>query len=148
MDYFTASLSRYGNIQCLFLKNMSDRRIRRLARQADLVVVILHQDAGEVREYFEKHSRWFGNCVYILNDYLPEKDLSIEELSRKYRIDQMRIACVPYNTAYQEAVRTGTQDRYLRSEQVPCLFQAHMDFRKELVRTVRKIRKALEYSAL
>lgn len=144
MDFFSSFLKRYGDIQCLNCKNNLDGRILRLARQADLVVVGLHQNYRKICDYICRSAYRFSNYIYVIVDYFPEQEISLHRIAYEFRIPRSRLACIPYNASYHEAARMGYAQKYWRSADAHTICQACMDFRKELLHSAMLILKALE----
>ena len=144
MDFFAAFFHRYGDIQCLNCQNGQDERTLQLLHHADLLVVILRQNHFELCSWLSNALYRFTNCLYMIIDYYPEKDLDLLHISREFRIPPSRLACIPYTPAFKEAILKGRMRDYWNSSNSPCLYQSGMNFHKEMLRSAHLILKALE----
>jgi len=145
MGYFTSSLRMFGDIQCLNCQNRRDRRTLRLLRQADLVVVALRQSHREFCDYFCKNVLPVSNCLYLVVDYLPDRELSLEHFSREFRIPPSQLICIPYNPEHREIYRSSLAHRYRENGSCPVMFRDSAYFRREFERSQRMMLKALGF---
>ncbi len=71
-------------------------------RQADLVVILLHQSRRELCSLFCRRKVCFPNCVYLILDYVSDDDLNLNRISFEFRIPSSHLAGIPYNPRMRE----------------------------------------------
>ncbi len=133
IGYFSSFFQRYGNIQCLDFRDNRDSRTFSLLRQADLVVIILHQSHREFCSLTCNDSPRLPNCVYLVTDYVPGGGQSLRDFTFEFRIPPSRLACVPYSPRMRE------------SKKWPDIGPLSADFRRELVRAGQIMLRALGF---
>ncbi len=131
--YFASVFRRYGDIQCLNLKNNQDLRTRSLLLQADLVVIPLRQSHRELCQLICHCDLRLPNAVLLILDYVGESDPTLKDIAVEFRIPFSRLACVPYSPLNRgDGKKTG-----------PVSFPSEV--RRELARAGQVILQALGF---
>lgn len=115
MDFLSAFLKKHGDIQCLDCQNNSDSRTMRILHQADLVVIGLPQSYRKICDYFCRFAHHFSNFIYMIVNYFPDPETSLQRISHDFRVPPERISFIPFDSRYREASRIGTAGKYLQS---------------------------------
>ncbi len=64
--------------------------------QADLVVIMLHQDLRELNRLYFGYGIRFPNCVWLITDYIPGSSPDLKKIMFEFRIPSSRLAGIPY----------------------------------------------------
>ncbi len=81
--------------------------------QADLVVILLHQDCRELNSLYLSYGVRFPNCVWLITDYVPGGSPGLEDIMFRFRIPRSRLACIPYTPRpYGSKKNPGTDPMY------------------------------------
>ncbi len=131
--YFTPFFKDFGDIQCLDLQQGSDARTRRLMLQADLVVVTIRQSHRELHSLFCETIVPCKNCVYVITDYIPGLDWSLNDISFEFRIPKTHLGCIPY------CLGMGTERRPIDTN------YCYMNFDREMQNVGNIILRALGF---
>jgi hypothetical protein len=83
--------------------------------EVDLVVVNLNQNFNEFKNFFRNYSSLMGKCVFLISNYNPRSNLTINKISHIFSIPKSSIAVIPYNVDYQEALSRGSLVEFLYS---------------------------------
>lgn len=80
---------------------------RAILSLADVVVISLTQNRTSLERIFKNHRDIHEKSFYLLGNYDAESDLTIERISDEYRIPPERIAAIPHNAAFMDAISKG-----------------------------------------
>ncbi len=83
--------------------------------EVDLVVVNLNQNINEFKFFFHNYSSLIKKCVFLISNYNLQSNLSINKISYLFSIPKNRLAAIPYNEDYQNALSRGTLIEFLYS---------------------------------
>lgn len=144
MDFFSVYFRKFGDIQCLDCKNNQDIRTLRLMRQADLVVIAVHQSHRELCDLFLSSGIRFSNCVWLIVDYIPEPGFNLTRISLEFRIPDSRLLCVPYQPAGEKLLQKRNWCRS-RAFTEFSFGLSNQDYRRELTRSAQMMLKALGF---
>ncbi len=144
MDFFSLYFKKFGDIQCLDCKSNQDGRTLRLMRQADLVVIAVHQSHREICDLFLNSRIRFSNCVWLVVDYIPEPGFDLSRISFEFRIPDSRLLCIPYQPAGEKLLQERNRGKY-RPFTEQCSGRSNPDYRRELTRSARMMLKALGF---
>lgn len=89
--------------------------------EVDTVVVNLKQNLNELRYFFKNYSSLLEKCVFLISNYNSQSNLTINKISHIFSIPKSRIASIPYNEDYQEALSRGSLVEFLYSN-VDCSY--------------------------
>ena len=78
-----------------------------ILEEADLVVVNLPQNPYVLEDFFEKYNAIAKKAVYLIGNYNPESKYNSKYILHKYRIEKDKIAVIPYNVHFQNAMTDG-----------------------------------------
>lgn len=84
-----------------------------ILNEADLVVVNLSQNPLILSNYFKNYSSLHEKAVYLIGNYNPDSRFNLKNIIRMYHIDKNKIAVIPYNIEYKDAVAEGNAIRFL-----------------------------------
>lgn len=84
-----------------------------ILNEVDLVVVNLNQSLVEMKHFFQNYSSLMEKCVFLISNYNPNSFLTIQKISHIFTISQSKIAGIPYNDDYREALIRGTLVEFL-----------------------------------
>lgn len=83
--------------------------------EVDLVVVNLQQEITQLKYFFQNYSSLLEKCVFLISNYNPNSYLTLLKISSIFTIPQSRIAAIPYNENYREALDRGSLVEFLYS---------------------------------
>lgn len=84
-----------------------------ILEQADLIVINLSQNPYILDDFFEHYQPLMKKSVYLLGNYTPESKYTKGYIMRKYHIPRTKIAAIPYNVQFKDAVTSGNLIAFL-----------------------------------
>lgn len=78
-----------------------------ILEEADLVVVNLTQNPYILEDFFDNYNSIVKKAVYLIGNYNPESKYNSKYILHKYRIEREKIAVIPYNVHFQDAMTDG-----------------------------------------
>lgn len=84
-----------------------------ILEEADLIVVNLSQNPYVLEDFFEHYQSLMEKSVYLLGSYTPESKYTRRYIIRKYDIPRDKIAAIPYNVQFKDAVTSGNLISFL-----------------------------------
>lgn len=90
-----------------------------ILEEADLIVVNLSQNQYILEDFFEHYQSLTDKCVYLLGNYTPESKYTKVYIMKKYHIPRDRIAAIPYNVSFRDALNNGSLISFL-NHNYPC----------------------------
>lgn len=81
--------------------------------EVDLVVVNLQQNIKQLKYFFQNYSSLLEKCVFLISNYNPNSYLTLKKISSIFTIPKSRIAGIPYNEDYREALVRGSLVEFL-----------------------------------
>lgn len=114
--------------------NLSSKYI---LEHADLIVVNLCQSGAVLNQFFEQYHSMMDKSVFLLGNYHPNSRYSQKNILRKYQIDKNRLAVIPYNMEYHDALEDGTVLHFLERNM-------HCSKRNDNYGFMRDIKKAVD----
>lgn len=84
-----------------------------ILQEADLIVVNLSQNPYILEDFFENYRSLIDKSVYLLGNYTPESKYTKGYILRKYHIPRERIATIPYNVEFHDALNSGSVISFL-----------------------------------
>ncbi len=145
IDYFSMELHKFANIQCVDCKNNRDPNTWRILRQASLVVIPVRQSHSDFWHIFGKEALRFKNCVFLMVDYFPNPDVTLEHFLSPYRISRDRLVCIPYNPNCKTTLTLGSSDKEKGFRFSPEICHSGMDFKGELKHAARMMLRAMGF---
>ena len=91
--------------------NMLSSKI--ILEEADLIVVNLSQNPYVLDDFFEHYQSLVKKSVYLLGNYTPESKYTKRYIMKKYDIPKNKIAAIPYNVEFKDAVTSGSLIAFL-----------------------------------
>lgn len=88
------------------LHDSSKESTKYILEQADLVVFNLMQHEKSF-ESLLSNNKSMSNIRYLIGNYQPNSKVNIKNICRRYKIPNMDIAMIPYNTLCKEAMAEG-----------------------------------------
>ena len=87
------------------LQDITKESTRYILEQADLVITNLMQHVNPIDRKFNDIS--ISKIRYLIGNYQPNSKYNIKNICRRYKIPNMDIAMIPYNTLCREAMAEG-----------------------------------------
>lgn len=84
-----------------------------ILQEAALIVVNLSQNPYILDDFFEHYQSLVSKSVYLLGNYTPESKYTRGYILRKYHIPRERIATIPYNVEFRDAIHSGNLISFL-----------------------------------
>lgn len=84
-----------------------------ILNEADLVVVNLNQNPQVLSNFFENYSSIRSKAVYLIGNYNHYSRFNLKNIERKFHIDKSKIAVIPYNVEFADALSEGTIIQFL-----------------------------------
>lgn len=78
-----------------------------ILEKADLVVVNVSQDPNIINHFFEHYSSLLDKAFFLIGNYNPSSRFNLANIRRKYRIQKEKIAVIPYQISYKDAMTHG-----------------------------------------
>lgn len=103
-----------------------------ILNEADLIVVNLSQNQKELHCFFKDYSSIVSRCIFLISNYDHNSYFNLQKISKNYSIDQRKIAAIPFNLEYQEALEYGMLLNFLISNYRCKKSQPNYTFMREL----------------
>lgn len=145
MEFFSHYLKKFGDIQCLDCKNNQDRRTWQLMRQADLIVIAVHQNHREICDLFLRGGIRFPNCVWMVVDYIPEPGFDLARISCEFRIPDSRLLFIPYQPVGEKLLQNKNRRKNISIMGTSSYGHSNPDYRRALTRSARLMLQALGF---
>ncbi len=84
-----------------------------ILEESDLIAVNLSQNSYILEDFFEHYQSLMKKSVYLLGNYTPESKYTKAYIMRKYQIPRNKIAVIPYNVQFKDAVTSGSLIAFL-----------------------------------
>lgn len=81
--------------------------------KADLVVVNLSQDQAVLEDFFRSYGALNEKAFYLIGNYQQESRYNLKNIIREFRIPKNKIAAVPYNVDFHDALSEGAVVRFI-----------------------------------
>lgn len=85
-------------------KNLTSKVI---LEEADMVVVNLTQNPYILEDFFSNYGTITKKAVYLIGNYNSESKYNSKYIQKKYQIEKNKIAVIPYNVHFQDAMTDG-----------------------------------------
>lgn len=89
------------------LQDITMDSTRYILEQADLVILNLMQHINPIDKKFFSNDISISKIRYLIGNYQPNSKYNIKNICRRYKISNMDIAMIPYNTLCREAMAEG-----------------------------------------
>ncbi len=80
---------------------------KQILEESELVVVNLCQNKAFLDHFFSNYQSLFSKSIFLIGNYQEKLKMSLNVIRRRYQIPKERIAIVPFNLGFGEAVSTG-----------------------------------------
>ncbi len=91
-------------------------RRRHFLWHANLTIVNLKPDRVCIEHFLESDFHIAKRMMFLLEGYDCEADAAMAYMQRTYRIEPERMALIPYNGAFYEALAKGKSDSFIARE--------------------------------
>lgn len=91
-------------------------RRRHFLWHADLAVVNLRSKKESIARFFAEDFHVARRAMFLLENRDGEEGVDAAYLCRMYRIPPERVAVIPYNPMFAEAIRRGVGEDFIRSQ--------------------------------
>lgn len=95
----------YVFIDTAFGQSLSSKTI---LEQSDLVVVNLCQNKVLLDYFFENYKSLFHKSFILIGNYQEQSQYNLRYIRRRYQVEKERIAVIPHNVLFGDAVNNGT----------------------------------------
>lgn len=112
-----------------------------ILEEADLIVVNLSQNLYILDDFFEHYQSLIKKSVYLLGNYTPESKYTRGYIIRKYQIPRDRIATIPYNVYFKDAVTSGNLISFLNNNYQCGRKSENYYFMREVKKAIAMIEK-------
>ena len=85
----------------------SSRSTQVILQEADLVVVILTQEAYGIERFLEEYRALLDKSVFLIGSYQKTSDWTVNYFEKKYHLSKEKIGLIPWNEEYAQALREG-----------------------------------------
>lgn len=95
--------------ELVYVDTLSNQNIttKYILEMADLVVVNLNQNPIVLKDFFENYEALREKAIYLIGNYTKYSQYNLKNIQKKYKIPQGKIAVIPYNIEYKEALADG-----------------------------------------
>ncbi len=107
--------------------------------KADFIVMNLCQDPFLLMDCFRRFHSIRKKCIYLLGNYDRYSRYTIKYVIRKFEIPKERIAVIPYNTGFKDALSLGRLVAFLSRNMLCSKQDENYYFIKELKRACKMI---------
>ena len=85
----------------------SSRSTQVILQEADLVVVILTQEAYGIERFLEEYRALLDKSVFLIGSYQKTSDWTVNYFEKRYHLAKEKIGLIPWNEEYAQALREG-----------------------------------------
>ncbi|MBO5197360.1 MAG: hypothetical protein J6B85_02395 [Lachnospiraceae bacterium] len=78
-----------------------------ILQKADIIVVNVGQRAEEIEAYLQRYQEYLPKLFFLIGGYKKEDSLNRTRICKKYGIDRMHLAVIPYDEEYYRCVQSG-----------------------------------------
>jgi len=110
-----------------------------IIQEAKLTVILLPSIKEMVDEFFQTETEYRHNSFFILNNYKETSSCTPEDLNKVYKISKERIGVIPYDSAFEQAMREGTTVSYLMEKLGCTRLSESYPFIRDLKKTARSL---------
>ncbi len=127
----------------VFVDTESNRNLstHAILEEADLIVVNLAQDLGCIQDFFENYQSIQEKCIFLIGQYQPEWKIDQMRIRREFHIPRSRLAVIPYNLDFQDAMRQGKVIQYLNLNNEKASHPDNQYFMREVRNAYRILRE-------
>ncbi len=123
--------------------NLSTQKV---LQEADLVVVNLNQDKKTIVNFFKNYNSIISKSLFLINNYNTKSNHAIYKLFNSYAIDSFRIATVPYNHEYKDALNSGGLISFLIQNYKSTIEYENAFFINEIINATRMIHDYISFN--
>ena len=126
------------------LQDITKESTRYILEHSDLVIMNLMQYVNPMDRRLISNDISISKIRYLIGNYQPNSKYNIKNICRRYKISNMDIAMIPYNTLYREAMTEGKLLEFM-SANVECSEEDSNYFFKHAVeQAVEMLDEAIE----
>lgn len=142
LDILLKELNQFAQMVLIDTAIADNLTTKTILETADLIVMNLCQDPFVLADCFKRFGIVRNKCFYLLGNYDRYSRYTVKYVMRRFDIPKDRIAVIPYNTAFRDAMSMGKMVPFL-SRNATCQKQdENYYFIKELKRASQMIQKA------
>lgn len=78
-----------------------------ILQDADLVIVSLKQDLGEIQTFFREYHSLLSKSLFLISNYHPSKSCNLMQIRREFNLPKEAVLPLAYNHQYETALRYG-----------------------------------------
>ena len=142
LDFLLMELSKFAQLVVVDTAAADNLTTKTILEKADLIVMNLCQDPYVLMDCFKRFGAIRHKCLYLLGNYDKSSRYSVKYVMRQFEVPKDRIAVIPYNTEFRDAMSLGKLVAFL-SRNAACSRQdENYYFIRELKRACSVIKKA------
>lgn len=100
-------LEHYGDMVLVDTSSAPLSSSRKILQQSDMVVVNLNQNRQTLSHFFRNYSSVKEKAFYLIGNYDENSELTKGVITREYGIPGSKIATIPHNIRFSDAVSDG-----------------------------------------
>lgn len=100
-------LEHYGDMVLVDTSSAPLSSSRKILQQSDMVVVNLNQNSQTLAHFFRNYSSVKEKAFYLIGNYDENSELTKGAITREYGIPGNKIATIPHNIKFSDAVSAG-----------------------------------------
>lgn len=85
----------------------SSRSTQVILQEADLVVVVLTQEACGIERFLEEYGSLLTKSIFLIGGYQRTSYWTVNYFEKKYHLAREKIGLIPWNEEYAQALREG-----------------------------------------
>ncbi len=149
MDYHISTILRASEAfaDVTFVDTHSNNlSTRKVLQEVDLVVVNLPQDQKAIDNFCKNYKSIIHKSLFLINNYNDNSNYNLELLFKSYAIDSRRIATVPFNHEYKEALKSGGLISFLIHNYQSKIEYKNAHFINKVISASRMIHNYISYN--
>lgn len=142
LEILLRELSRFAQIVFVDTAVSDNLTTKLVLESADLIIMNLCQDPFVIADCFQRFGTIRNKCIYLLGNYDRYSRYTVKYVMRSFGIAKEKIAVIPYNTGFRDALSLGKLVPFLSRNAVCGRQDENYYFIRELKRACVIIQKA------
>ena len=118
----------------------------KVLQEADIIVVNLPQDKRTIDNFFKSYNSIISKSLFLISNYNDKSNFNPSKIFKQYAIDNYRIATVPYNNEYKEALKSGGLISFLIHNYQCKIEYQNAYFINEIINATRMIHNCISFN--
>lgn len=123
------------NIALIDTRRGNNMSTKTVLEQADVVVVVLSQNLGEIQDFFQNYSSLIPKAFFIIGNYDKDNDITLDVIRKEYLFRRDRLGIIPYLDEYEQAMAAGRAVEFFMSNHTTLEGKRMQYFMQELKKT-------------